>query len=117
MRIGEKIYHCRRISDNEGNVSYAEPVEITLRLMHCTVQPESGYTALMQYGEQITEYQRMVLYPYAEWRGKVNVGDVFYLDGENPLPLEPEYGAFANYIVDNVMNQNMAIVVKLKRRP
>lgn len=117
MKSGEKIWHCKRLVSSDGMVSYAEPVEITLRVMHCTVQPESGFTSVLQYGEKVTDYQQMVLYPYERWFGRVREGDLFYLDGEKPLPIEPEFGAFANYEVDSVANQNKAIVVKLKRRP
>ena len=117
MKLGEKIYHCKRLIDDEGMVSYADPQEIVLQLRHCTVQPESGFTSLLQYGEKINDYQKMILQPYERWFGKVEEGDLFYLDGAKPLPLETENGAFANYEVDSVSNQNMVNVVKLKRRP
>ncbi len=117
MKLGEKIWHCKRLVDEGGMVSYEKPAEITLRLMHCTVQPETGFTAVLQYGEKVTDYQQMVLYPYEQWFGRVKEGDLFYLDGEKPMPLETENGMFANYEVDSVVNQNKAIVAKLKRRP
>lgn len=121
MRNGEKIWYCLRTSpDNAETDTYEKPVEETIRMpsvfnpVSITVQPANGFTDRMAYGETTSKTQRIVLTPYVKWHKIFNEGDLFYLDGAQPEN-EEFYGEGANYMVDDVANQNEAIVLTVKK--
>ena len=122
MRNEEKIWYCLR--DDKANSEmdeYLAPKELILRMpsifspVSITVQPLNGFTDRMAYGETTSKYQRIVLTPYQYWYGKFKEGDLFYLDGQSPQDDEQYYGEYANYVVDNVANQNQSIEVTVKK--
>ena len=116
MKIGEKIWHCSRTSDENAEVeTFDEPVEYTLRFGYFTVQPKNTYTDIMAYGERNVDYQRGIAQPYNFWKDKIKIGDRFYLDGNKPDETEEFYGENANFTVDGVSKQNMAIEITFKK--
>ena len=121
MRNGEKIWYCLRTSTDNAEVdNYSEPVEEILRMpsvfnpVSITVQPANGFTDRLAYGETTSKTQRVVLSPYQKWHNVFNEGDLFYIDGAEPYENEPN-GVGANYYVDDVANQNEAIVLTIKK--
>lgn len=122
MRNGEKIWYCIRTSPDNAEVdTYDKPIEEIVRMpsvfspIGITVQPQNGYTDRVAYGETSSEYQRIVLTPYQVWHKKFKKGDLFYLDGEYPRENESFNGEYANFMVDNVANQNMSIEISVKK--
>lgn len=116
---GEKLWHCKRIqSQNDETPEFQLPYEITTRLGYFTVQPSSGYTQLLEYGEDISQYQTIIAQPYEKWYQEFKEGDRFYLDGKTPdeFDLKDIYAENANYVVDSVRNQNRAIRIIVKKR-
>lgn len=122
MRIGSKIWYCHRITERNAEIeTFDKPIEETLRMpsvfnsVSITVQPKNGFTDRLSEGETTQSGQRVILRPYSYWYGKFNIGDVFYLDGAKPSEDEEYYGQNANYTVENVANQNLAIELLLKK--
>lgn len=122
MRIGSKIWYCHRITERNAEVeTFEKPIQETLRMpnvfnrVSITIQPKNGFTDRLSEGETTQSGQRVILRPYDYWYGKFNVGDLFYLDGAKPNEDEEYYGQDANYMVENVANQNLAIELSLKR--
>ncbi len=120
MKFGESIWQCRR-ADAGGNreISLFEaPEEIRLAPREFSVQPASGYSDIMAYGEDITLYQNAIAQPYEVWHGRIAVGDRFYLDGARPTAddMHDARAMNANYVVDSVRNQNFAVKIVFKKR-
>ena len=122
MKLGDKIWYCSRIDkDNAEYDEYDNPVEEFLRLPNfinrtsITVQPKNGFTDRLAEGETNEKTQRVILQPYSYWKGKFKVGDLFYLEGAEPSQDESYNGQNANYIVENVAYQNLAIELSLKK--
>jgi hypothetical protein len=120
MRVGESIWHASRInSDNAEIAEYAEPTEIRTRFNYFTVMPATsrGYAEVMKYGEDVDSTWTAIANDRA-FHGKINVGDLFWLDGEKPIPeLEAEYGngATATAVVKSVAYVNLTISIILTR--
>ncbi len=114
MRLGQPIYHCKRTSDEEDDlITYSSPIKYTTRFGFINVQPASGYTDTVQYGESITKI----------WNGSANLdifngqiteGDVFYLDGDTPDQNLPN-GENATALCTSVRPQNRIIRFTLER--
>ena len=71
----------------------------------------------MKYGEDIDSTWTAIANINA-FDGKINVGDLFWLDGEKPIPeLEEEYGngATATAVVKSVAYVNHSISIILTR--
>ena len=122
MRNGEKIWYCTRNNVPNAEVeSFTSPKELILRMptafspVSVTVQPLSGFTDIMAYGESASKNQRIVLTPYKKWLGVFNRGDLFYLDGAKPQEDENYPGEYANFVVDDVSNQNESIEIIVKK--
>lgn len=111
MRVGEKIWYCKRI-DGE---SYAAPVEVVTRLGYMTVVDRSGSWNIADVGEHTERYASVVAQPYSKWAGVFSEGDLFYINGAKPSDEEDYYGQNANYSVDFVDNGNFRIRLILKR--
>lgn len=120
MRVGELIWHCKRVPKRNAEIPEFElPYEITTRLGYLTVQPSgSAYNELVEYGEDIKQYQTIIAQPYERWYQVFSEGDRLYLDGKipNEEDLDDIYAENANYIVDSVRNQNRAIRIVVKKR-
>lgn len=120
MRVGDSIWHSARINtDNAEIAEFAPPTEIKTRFNYFTVMPATsrGYMEVMKYGEDVDSTWTAIANLRA-FDGKINVGDVFWLDGEKPIQkLEEEYGfgATANAVVKSVSYVNLTISIALTR--
>ena len=120
MRVGESVWHSARI--NEANVEiseFATPTEIRTRFNYFSVMPATsrGFMEVMKYGEDADSTWVAIANDRA-FHGKINVGDLFWLDGEKPIPeLEAEYGngATATAVVKSVDYVNITIHITLTR--
>lgn len=117
---GSLIWHCQRIPEDNAEIpTFKLPKEITTRIGYLTVQPlGDADTSLVEYGEDITKYQKILAQPYERWYGVFNENDRLYIDGKvpNEEDLDDIYAENANYLVKSVGNQNKAIRVVLKKR-
>lgn len=114
MRFGRAIYWCKLLKNPIGIQQFEAPQKIILRPGFFSVQPASGYSAIQEFGVNISQYQTAICQPSQNWEGKFSVGDVFYIEGATP-DAEEYYGEKANYVVDAVAEQNVAIKLTLKR--
>lgn len=120
MRVGDSIWHSARINkDNAEIAEYSKPTEIRTRFNYFTVMPASsrGYMEVMKYGEDVDSTWTAIANERA-FHGKIKVGDLFWLDGEKPIPeLEAEYGngATATAVVKSVSYVNLSISITLTR--
>ena len=120
MRVGEIIWHSARINSNNAEISeYSKPTEIRTRFNYFTVMPATsrGFMEVMKYGEDIESTWTAIANDRA-FHGKIKEGDLFWLDGEKPIPeLETEYGngATATAVVKSVAYVNMSISITLTR--
>ena len=120
MRVGESIWHSARINEANAEISeYAKPTEIRTRFNYFTVMPATsrGFMEVMKYGEDVDSTWTAIANDRA-FHGKIKVGDLFWLDGEKPIPeLEAEYGngATATAVVKSVAYVNLTIAITLTR--
>ena len=120
MRVGESIWHSARINEANAEISeYAKPAEIRTRFNYFTVMPATsrGFMEVMKYGEDVDSTWTAIANDRA-FHGKIKVGDLFWLDGEKPIPeLEAEYGngATATAVVKSVAYVNLTIAITLTR--
>ena len=120
MRVGQSIWHSARINEANAEVSeYANPTEIRTRFNYFTVMPATsrGFMEVMKYGEDVDSTWVAIANDRA-FHGKINVGDLFWLDGDEPIPeLEAEYGngATATAVVKSVAYVNISISITLTR--
>lgn len=120
MRIGDKVWHAKRIQDNNVEISsYNEPIEITTRCNYLTVMQASsrGYMEVVKYGEKLNNTWTVIANA-KYFDGEFNIGDVMWVDGESPIDeIEQEYGygASATAIVKSVVPVNKTISITLER--
>ena len=120
MRVGDTIWHASRINEDNAEISrFEKPTEIITRFNYFTVMPASsrGFMEVMKYGEDVDSTWTAIANDRA-FHGKVKVGDLFWLDGEKPIPeIEAEYGngATATAIVKSVSYTNLTISITLYR--
>lgn len=120
MRVGESVWHSARINEANSEIAeFSEPAEIRTRFNYFTVMPATsrGFMEVMKYGEDIDSTWTAIANDRA-FHGKIKVGDLFWLDGEKPIPeLEAEYGngATATAVVKSVSYVNLTIAITLTR--
>lgn len=120
MRVGESIWHSARINEANAEVlEYANPTEIRTQFNYFTVMPATsrGFLQVMQYGEDLDSTWTAIANDRA-FHGKIKEGDLFWLDGEKPIPeLEEEYGngSTATAVVKSVAYVNLTIAITLTR--
>lgn len=120
MRVGESVWHSARINEANSEIAeFSEPAEIRTRFNYFTVMPATsrGFMEVMKYGEDIDSTWTAIANDRA-FHGKIKVGDLFWLDGEKPIPeLEAEYGngATATAVVKSVAYVNLTIAITLTR--
>lgn len=113
MRLGEKIYHQKRIIA-DGVVSYEAPTEYVTRFNYINVQPSrvalnnmAGFLTTEEFGEHnsmgwnIIANERIFRNVFAE-------GDLLYLDGKTPTD------GNANGIITTVRIQNLGLFITVK---
>lgn len=117
MRFGDKVWYCKRLDTpmQDGN-EYGEPIEITTRPMHFTVMDKNGYLDILEFGSEVSKYATAIAQPYGLWKNAFKEGDLFYINGATPNSTEDYNGEKANYIVDSIIFQNLAIKLTLKKR-
>lgn len=122
MKNGLKVWHCKRISkDGDKIEKFSKPVEYTLRFHYLTIQPVSGYDAVVEFGENVSKMWYAIAQPYDYWINEVKEGDRFYVDGIKPnIPIgntEPEdgWGHDANARIYSVRPQNLAVKLILQK--
>lgn len=111
------LWLCTRISGFNAEIAkFSEPILFKGKTSNgVNYQPTGGYTNILQYGENITQYMSAILTPYEKWKNIFHEGDRVYLDGAVPGENETYYGEKANYVVDFAGNQNRAIKVVFKK--
>lgn len=116
MRNGDIVWYCRRTSkDGDKLETFAEPIPMILGIRFLTIQPASGYSSVVEFGENVSKTWNAIGQPYGRWLGVVKEGDRFYVDGAEPnIPSdgsEPEdgWGYDANARVTSVRPQNYAV--------
>lgn len=120
MRVGESVWHSARINEANSEIAeFSEPAEIRTRFNYFTVMSATsrGFMEVMKYGEDIDSTWTAIANDRA-FHGKIKVGDLFWLDGEKPIPeLEAEYGngATATAVVKSVAYVNLTIAITLTR--
>lgn len=120
MRNQSIVYHCKRTSLPNAEVeTFAKPEKYVLRPRYLTIQPNAGNVYDSTFGEFKDYTEKGCATPYEFWETKISEGDRFYLDIE-PVGLadgvEPDegWGFDANYVVNRVAKQNIAIYFALK---
>lgn len=120
MRVGDSIWHSARINANNAEIpEFATPTEIRTRFQYFTVMPATsrGFMEVMKYGEDVDSTWTAIANDRA-FHDKIKVGDLFWLDGEKPIPeIEAEYGngASATAVVKSVAYVNFTISITLTR--
>jgi hypothetical protein len=120
MRVGESIWHSARINEDNAEIAeYAEPTEIRTRFNYFTVMPATsrGFMEVMKYGEDVDSTWTAIALDRA-FHGKINVGDLFWLDGERPpeeVTDEYGYAESATAVVKSVAYVNHTIAITLTR--
>ena len=120
MRVGEKIWHASRINEANAEIAeFATPTEIRTQFNYFTVMPATsrGFMEVMKYGEDIDSTWTAIANDRA-FHGKINVGDLFWLDGEKPhetVTDEFGYAQSATAIVKSVSYVNLTIAITLTR--
>lgn len=120
MRIGDSVWHAKRVNiENAEIAEFENPIEIRTRCNFLTVMPATsrGFMEVMKYGEDIDSTWVAIANDRA-FHGKIKEGDLFWLDGEKPIPeLEAEYGngATATAVVKSVAYVNFTIHITLTR--
>lgn len=119
MKLGERIWHSKRISGANSQVAkFSKPTEIINKLGYFSCMPNSsGGLTLIQSGEMLSNYWTIIANA-KYFSGKINVGDVFWVDGDEPIEeIETKYGngSSATAVVEAVNPVNLGIRITLKR--
>lgn len=122
MKDHKTIWYCKRvIGDNAETPSFSEPQSITTRFNYFSVMPASsrGFAEVMKYGETLNQTWTCIANANY-FDGKFDIGDVFYIDGQEPneeLEQIYGYGATANAVVKNVsyVRNTISIVLEVNQ--
>lgn len=121
MRIGKSVWLANRTNEINAEIAeYSKPIKIVTRCNYFTVMPSSsgGFMEMLKSGENLYNTWNATangMYFY----GKIKVGDVFWLDGDEPISdVESKYGygASATAEVKAVSEANYSLSIKLERR-
>jgi hypothetical protein len=119
MRVGEKIYHAKRISNENAEINeYAKPTELTTQFNYltCVSSVSRGYIEVVQHGERVTDYWT-ILANSRYFKDKFAKGDVMWVDGEKPIENIEEmygYGASANAVIKSIGYGNLYMTISLE---
>lgn len=117
---GGFVWFSQRVNEKNAEVAeYGTPTKIRLDWNYFTIQPATsrGYMEVMKYGEDIDSTWTAIALDRA-FHGKIKEGDLFWLDGDKPIPeLEAEYGngSTATAVVKSVAYVNLTIAITLTR--
>lgn len=119
MKVGEKIYHAKRISDENAEINeYAKPTELTTKFNYltCVSSVTRGYIEVLQYGERVTDFWTIIA-KTSNFKNKFAKGDVMWVDGEKPIENIEEmygYGASANAVIKSIGYGNLYMTISLE---
>lgn len=111
MKIGEKIYYCKK---KDGVEEYEAPKEITLRFNYFTLMPDRSFTDVQIYGKEIVNYYTAYAKLSAFGKDLFNKGGKFYLDYLKP-DLEKENGENANAEITGISYDNYFIKLNIHK--
>ena len=120
MRNQSIVYHCKRTSlPNDEIETFAKPIKYVLQPRFLTIQPNTGNIYDNTFGQFKDYTEKGCATPYNFWNNQICEGDRFYLDcvpKDFDKTEEPEegWGFDANYVVNAVAKQNIAIYFALK---
>jgi hypothetical protein len=118
MRMHQVIYHAKKIDIRNADLTqYESPTQILTHPNYFTIEKasSSGGLAIMQFGSQVNSVWNAVANSLF-FKDKFKVGDLFWIEGEEPIEsLEEELGigSTANAVVTNVTDQGRTIVLTL----
>lgn len=115
MKIGDTIYHCPILKEEDGVTIYKKPKPYITRLNYLTIQPASGYTKTLIYGKDIDK-QWVGIAQMRYFENVFHENDLLYIDGAKPSNNEDYYGENANAVITSVKLQNMAISLSITKR-
>jgi len=112
------IWHCKRTSNTNSEVeTFAKPKEYSLKLNYLSIQPVSGYTSIMQFGERVGKMW-LGTASYHAFCGIFTEGDKLYIDGAKPnviLEMANGYGYSANASIKSVQIFNRSIRIEIEK--
>lgn len=120
MKFGKSVWHAKRINELNAEIAtYSEPTEIITRTNYFSVMQAitRGYMEVLKYGETL-QNTWVAIANASIFDGKIKVGDVMWVDGEEPIKeIENKYGigSSANAVVKNVAEVNKTISITLER--
>ena len=104
----KKIYIAKRnvLVNSKGQEIpyYDEPLQYMFN-----VQPASGDTDIIEYGEKISKIFKAIV--HIKYKGMINEGDIAWIDGAVPNDTKDNY----TYTVVSVRNQNRRIAIYFER--
>lgn len=120
MKQHSQVWYAKRISEENAELQeYSAPQSLYLRNNYMTIMPATsrGYAEVLKYGETLNDTWTVIANDNV-FHGEFKVGDVFYLDGEQPnTELEETYGygSTANAVVKAVAYAQQTISITLVR--
>lgn len=117
MKVGQSVWLCKRLGENdEGVIVYGEPKEYKLGLRYLSINAASGYLATIQYGEKLNKMWSMVALKSA-FEGVFTEGDLMYIEGAKPDTDSQNYvnGDGANAIITTVLPYLVSYSITLER--
>jgi len=112
MRLGERIYYCKK---KDGVEEYEAPIPITLRFNDFTLMATRGFSDIEIYGTEITNYYTAYA-KLSKWGNNLfREGDKFYVDYAKPSVDEENYGDKANARIDSIIYDNLFIKIMIKK--
>lgn len=114
MRISDPIWHCSRNSpDGADIITYSNPKKYITKLGYLTVQPASGYTDTVQFGENVSKVWNIIANRKI-FKGIFKEGDLLYVDGLKPGS-NTMNGKGANALITSVREQNFFIRITIEK--
>lgn len=111
MRLGESIWHCALMPRDDGVKEYENPRKYTTRLNYLVVQPASGYTKTVEFGENISRTWTITA-NYNQFDRVFKEGDLLFVDGNQPITGDNiENGEGANAVITSVRRQNLILYI------
>ena len=117
MNKGQSIWHCKFLGEDEDGIqTYLAPQEYKLAFNYITINPVSGYLAVLQYGKQISKIWSMKA-KKSIFDGVFHEGDLLYVDGNFPNIEDENYenGYNANARVQSVHPLLQSISIELEK--
>lgn len=114
MKIGSYVWYAtKKHIPNAEITEYSKPIKITLRNNYFTCQPAStgGYLAITEFGEKISKTWICKANSLA-FDGKINEGDLMWVDGDKPLGEDYENTANAKVVSVDKVDRTITIILE-----